>query len=354
MSPIWLRLLIISLLANIIIGCQMLDKGTTAPPKIDDLSLKAIANQNQQISRAIVLLEKGEITEANQLIDEVLIFNPKHPTALSVREQLTQNVESIFNTQRKTNYTVKSGDTLGEIAEKWLGNSLFFISLARLNNIDNPSLLQPGTVIQIPVTETSEIVVKEKRRSTANLRLLEEYRSKRSFTKGLRKANTLFIIDQHLEQLLQIQQLILDGYAKASISISEREKMISTVNEIAKSSRNEKQRAQYQRFIHAQSRLLFLDDATLLFDEKNYLQAADKLVKAKQLDKDINRQTSVFRMEKLLINKLHEQAVVFYRNHSLKKALSRWDLILQLQPANELAKKYRQRTQKLLNKLNQY
>ena len=101
-------------------------------------------------------------------------------------------------------------------------------------------------------------------------------------------------------------------------------------------------------------RRLYLDEASLLFDDQSYSEAAQKLVSAKKIDKKANSETSVFRMEKLLLNKLHEQAVVLYRNHSLRKALDRWNLILQLDPNNELAKKYTERTNKLLKKLNQY
>ena len=48
--------------------------------------------------------------------------------------------------QTKT-YTVKSGDTLSSIAEKY---NTTYQTLAKYNNISNPSLIYPGQKIKIP------------------------------------------------------------------------------------------------------------------------------------------------------------------------------------------------------------
>ncbi|MGX5174845.1 LysM peptidoglycan-binding domain-containing protein [Aliikangiella sp. IMCC44653] len=321
---------------------------------VDDVSLATQLNQNKQTNKAIHLLEKGQSSRAEKLLDEVLRYNPAHPTAILLKQQLNQSLQQLFNINRTTTYRVKSGDTLGKIAQEWLGNSLYFVVLAKLNNLPNSLAIRPGEKLVIPVTEFSQFAQKEKRRSQANIKLIKNYRLEKQYEKGLQKANTLFIVEQDLEKLLHEQQLTLDAFAKSSISLTERESMLKRLQKIAQSSRNLKQRELYQRFINAQNRLLFLDEALLLFEDKSYVQAAEKLVKAKALDKNMLRQTSVFRVEQLLLDKLHEQAVVLYRNHALKEAMQRWQLILKIQPENEIAQKYITRTQKLLEKLNQY
>ena len=45
------------------------------------------------------------------------------------------------------NYTVKPGDTLGEIASQY---QMSYITLARLNNIDSPYVIHVGQVLQVP------------------------------------------------------------------------------------------------------------------------------------------------------------------------------------------------------------
>ena len=109
-----------------------------------------------------------------------------------------------------------------------------------------------------------------------------------------------------------------------------------------------------QSFINNHNRQLLLDEALLLFDDQSYIEAAGRLIDAKQIETKIEDGTDIFRMQKLLLNKLHEQAVLLYRNHSLQEALNRWSLILKLEPDNELAQRYSERTHKLIKKLNQY
>ncbi|RJF71295.1 LysM peptidoglycan-binding domain-containing protein [Deinococcus cavernae] len=49
-----------------------------------------------------------------------------------------------------TVYTVKSGDTLSEIAQKYYGDAMEYKKIAHYNNISNPDLIQPGQKIRIP------------------------------------------------------------------------------------------------------------------------------------------------------------------------------------------------------------
>ncbi|GAA5435206.1 BON domain-containing protein [Deinococcus aquaticus] len=49
-----------------------------------------------------------------------------------------------------TVYTVKSGDTLGAIAQKYYGNAAEYKKIAHYNNISNPDLIQVGQKIRIP------------------------------------------------------------------------------------------------------------------------------------------------------------------------------------------------------------
>ena len=52
-----------------------------------------------------------------------------------------------------TKYTVQSGDTLGKIAQKFLGNSSKYMEIANANNLSNPNAIHVGQVLEIPGTE---------------------------------------------------------------------------------------------------------------------------------------------------------------------------------------------------------
>jgi len=49
-----------------------------------------------------------------------------------------------------TVYTVKPGDTLGEIAQKYYGNAAEYKKIAHYNNISNPDLIKVGQKLRIP------------------------------------------------------------------------------------------------------------------------------------------------------------------------------------------------------------
>ena len=49
-----------------------------------------------------------------------------------------------------TVYTVKAGDTLGAIAQKYYGNAAEYKKIAHFNNISNPDLIKVGQKIRIP------------------------------------------------------------------------------------------------------------------------------------------------------------------------------------------------------------
>lgn len=347
------RILTLLLLISLF-GCQSIEKRVTEPAKVSDLSLQSKAKQNKHIKLAISLLEQGNKVKAQTLIREVLTANPNQKIALTLDQQLRLSASDFFKTKEFTTYQVKAGDSLGKIAQKWLGDSLYFVSLAKLNKIRKPALLQPGSKIKIPLTKTSQKLIKEKSRSLANLRLLDQYYLNKEFTVGLEKSNSLFIIKKHFGELLIKQQKLLDGLSKSVVSISDKEQMLKTINQLKTSARSLQQKDQFQSFINIQQKKLYLEQSILLFDDKSYIDSAKKLVLVKKLDKDIDKQTNIFRMEKLIVNKLHEQAIVYYRNHSLNKALNHWQLIKQLQPNNKLAEKYINRTKKLLDKLNKY
>lgn len=50
----------------------------------------------------------------------------------------------------ETVYTVKSGDTLSAIAQRYYGNAGEYMKIANYNNIDNPDLIQVGQKLKIP------------------------------------------------------------------------------------------------------------------------------------------------------------------------------------------------------------
>lgn len=352
------RHLVFALLLCLLFACQTKDSGIVKPAPVKDLTLNTLPQQNREIRKVITLLEKGYTELAIELINDVLSVNKNHKIANFLKQQLSEPASELFKTKKFINYKVKRGDTLGGIAQKWLGDPMYFVSLAKLNGIKSPTLLESGTIIKIPDTSTSKPVNEDLPRSQQNLTLLEEHLSNKDYLNGLKKIHSLFIIKKHQAKLTEITNQLLTGYAESALTESDLELLINECQTLLDASKDTKQKSIFQTCIQQQQQTLFVRQANLFFNENNYTGSAGKLIQAKDIDRELKVEStilnSVNKLEHGLVDKLHEQAIIHFRNQELDDALKLWVLISQLQPDNELALKYIERTNILINKLNKY
>ena len=88
------------------------------------------------------------------LIIGILIYNyfskpkPALGPAQQTGQQTTQADASVDSLPGK--YTVKEGDTLFEIADKYYKDGYKFSEIAKINNLSNPDIIEKGQVLDIP------------------------------------------------------------------------------------------------------------------------------------------------------------------------------------------------------------
>lgn len=110
----------------------------------ESLNLETESNQSKlsMVLGALIILVVG-----------ILIFNyfnrPKPDLGPSQQTENTQNVQNISESK----YTVKEGDTLFAIAEKYYNDGSKFEELAKNNNIFNPDLIEAGQILNIAKTD---------------------------------------------------------------------------------------------------------------------------------------------------------------------------------------------------------
>ncbi len=344
-----LKLVVLSLSLSLLFACQ--SKPPSDRVEVDDLNLQNVDNQNKAIKIAISQLEVGKVLDAEIIINQVLRVNPSHVTATLLKNQLNTPPKQLFKTSRTTQYKIKSGDTLGSIAKEWLGNSIYFVSLAKLNHLKNPKKLRPGKIIKIPVTKNSPLVKKEKRRSQANLRLLQKYSDNHHYVKALKRMTNIFILQSDYKKLVKLQNKILTEYSQSKVTVPERHKMILQVKQIAKNSKRAILNKSFKRFHQQQLNAVLLDEFMLLFEAKSYDKAAEKLIRAIKIKPNLEQSSDYFSTQQLLVDKLHEKAILLRKNQQLQQAVDSWELILKIQPKNDLALKYYHRTKRLLERL---
>lgn len=105
------------------------------------------------LSQIIHMLEDGRQDQARVALKAYRAKDPKNPLALSLQQQLDTNPISMLG-KPATTYTVQPGDTLGGLAERFLGNSSKFVILARYNHIARSKDLRVGQVIRLPASAT--------------------------------------------------------------------------------------------------------------------------------------------------------------------------------------------------------
>jgi len=223
-----------------------------------------------------------------------------------------------------------------------------------LNDNNQSSLYQSGSAKTAPLVSSSQQIADAKKRSSANLELLDKYIAENKFIAGLQKSKIMFIVKEHRALLLKKQGKLIDGLAQSIRSQADREEALEQVGKLLNNASNDTTRKLYQTFIKEQIKQQYSQQANLLFERSNYIDAALTVIEYNQKNNSVAQSTDRIAIEKTLIDKLHEQALKLYRNHHLEKALYNWQLIQQIQPDNELSNKYIQRTEQMIKKLKQY
>jgi pyruvate/2-oxoglutarate dehydrogenase complex dihydrolipoamide acyltransferase (E2) component len=95
------------------------------------------------------LLDQGERAQAGKRLKSALKHDPHNPSLMLLRDSMERDPQELLG-PRHFSYTVRPGDTIGGLAQRFLGNRLKSHQLARYNDIAGASLLQSGQTLRIP------------------------------------------------------------------------------------------------------------------------------------------------------------------------------------------------------------
>jgi pimeloyl-ACP methyl ester carboxylesterase len=107
-----------------------------------------VANQDRKINPEL------ELFMAKRAGSKIYKFNGSHAIFSSEPQEISNVIISAsisleHDKNEKLTYTIKKGDTLSLIANKFLGKSSLYPEIAKLNNIKNVNLIKTGQVILI-------------------------------------------------------------------------------------------------------------------------------------------------------------------------------------------------------------
>lgn len=101
------------------------------------------------VRAALDLLGQGDENRARTELRAALNAQPDNTLALRLIEQLDADPRTLLSGDPQP-YVVRPGETMSEIAGRFLGDGLLFYPLARYNGIERPNQLAAGQTLMIP------------------------------------------------------------------------------------------------------------------------------------------------------------------------------------------------------------
>lgn len=274
------------------------------------------------------LIENGEHDQARAALETFLEKDSDNQAAKNLQKQLTIDPAKVLGPAVST-YTVQSGDTLGGLASRFLGNPMNFVILGRYNDIKRGRDLRVGQTIKIP--------------SLKKLKALPD----ESPTRPVRQPTSETPAEKSTAPKEVESSASLEKQAVPAVESPTMKPEIVEPNAIVKP-KSPVDAAGAADALAAQQ-------AGLAAMQKNQLEQAEaEFSKALAINPNLEpAKTQAGQVRKKLVQQYHEAALVAYRKQHLDEAIALWDKALALDPNYEPALGYRARAQELKRRLGQ-
>ncbi|MEM9398168.1 MAG: hypothetical protein AAF991_11850 [Pseudomonadota bacterium] len=243
----------------------------------------------QRIRRALELLEVGDEATARAELEAYQKAVPSSQVARDLLAQIDQSAAEYFPSDFQEVF-LKSGQSLSNVAQTYLGSAYKFYALAKYNDIRQPRRVVPGQIIKVPLTDTAmEAFDKE----------------------GVSNEESIVDSRSVAEQLESDESLKEELESVADVPLDEQPEETPIAPAVAESIEEN-------------------DPVPTLPVEE---AAAALTMQAKQ------------------VQAMHREAISAYRAQDLDRAIELWDEVLELDPEHEGAQIYREQAMTLKSRL---
>lgn len=293
-------------------------QGESSQAAVDDSSLSQAGDAPlMPLKEIIVLIENGRDDQARAALKTFLKKEPKNPQALSLQRQLTTDPRILMGAH-VVKYTVQNGDTLGGLAQKYLGSSLKFVSLARYNHIQRSRDLRVGQVIEVPDISSAESAPAAS--ASASMPQNTETVASVAAEKGAEATPPAIVAPKAAPVLIE------PPVVKASVAAQAPTADAKALEQ----------------------------SGMVAYKQKQWEAAYTALSSAVLASPGIEPATSTLAtLKPKLVRQYHEQALVDFRQQQLNQAIALWDKALAIDPNYEPALGYRARALELQRRLHQ-
>lgn len=258
-------------------------------------------------------------------------------------------------------YTVRSGDTLGTIAQQYLGSSQRYTELLELNKLKPSDSIYVGQKLLLPTNgltvpkntelESTKVTNKPTPNNSTDPELeklleAQEYEQALNWITNQPDLAENRVLQGQLVDIALIQSKNLKRQQKNS----DAEQLLSSlISEAPLSKANQKTLISELSTLKAEQELI---TAKRFSDQSKFDESYDiLLVSWNQVGKPLENNILFTSTRNRVSEHYHQKALRHYRNQELDSALQYWDKILEINPNDDLALVYKDRVKALQNKL---
>ncbi|MEW5824140.1 MAG: tetratricopeptide repeat protein [Pseudomonadota bacterium] len=317
------------------------EPGPAQPPKAETAPSEKRTDTTQDspdLRQIVKQLQEGQNRSARTALQRYLERNPNQPTAKSLLQQLDTDPVVLLG-KAHTTHTVQPGDSLGELAARYLGDPIKFVALARYNGIARPKALNVGQVLRIPTSARPTSTEAESLAAPAADAPLKPQTpivpATPASTNGVRENPRTRIEADLIAGRLDSASRALETAKAQRPADGSWDVWIGNFDRLLKARREQ-------------------ELGLSLLHQGRDEAAMEALGRALQLDPQLEparRQYGELRRKQ--VTAYHEAAIVHYRNQRLDEAIDLWDKALALDPQFEPAQGYRLRAQELKRRVSE-
>lgn len=111
----------------------------------------------EHVRAAVEQLDAGNERVARAELAAALETQPTNASARRLMEQIETDPRELLGARARP-YTVRPGETMSELAQRYLGDPLLFYALSRYNGLAAPNQLSAGQTLQIPQRAGASVV----------------------------------------------------------------------------------------------------------------------------------------------------------------------------------------------------
>ncbi|WP_223668543.1 LysM peptidoglycan-binding domain-containing protein [Kangiella shandongensis] len=265
-------------------------------------------------------------------------------------------------------YTVQSGDTLGLIAQKFLGASSRYTELVELNQLNVNDAIYVGQKLKLPQEELRQLPNEKKELAQQDASQTDDSSASADHEQYPDLAR--LIKNEQYNQAIQwilnqedwagnaaLQQKLVDS-AQQQVTIYKRQQKVDEAKTlltglIAEDSLNASYKNTLQKELTVLTAEQELVNAKRYADNQEFDKAYIILLRAwQQIGQPLEDNILFTGSRNTVSEHYHQKALRHYRNQELEEALGYWKKILAFNPNDDLALVYRDRVKALQNKLD--